>query len=168
MNEIFLSILFFIFSVSLHIVTFRLLRQKISAHLLGTIIYFINLCILCYVFIYSTPSFVRNNIPLPLSSIVLYVTLVTIVTVFTFYQSLEGQTPIDTLFDHFSQKKSLSKNFINSLFTNEKIILPRLINLESAGVIKKKNNTYSLTNKGTIMWNIIKYTCLLFGLTING
>lgn len=98
----------------------------------------------------------------------LFIIITTFISIYAFFQTLEGQTPIDIIFDAFLQKKYKQKKTVLSLFSNELLINKRLESLLSNNLILINNDTYSLSNRGRTIWYIFNRLRNMLGLSIGG
>lgn len=161
--------LMFFNSLILQSVIYRVCSKHLKPFVVSIFVTIVTFLILVVLYATNYQLIHTDTSPLPVTSLMLFILLSSIVTLYSFFQFQEGQTPIDTLFDAFLHKKILSKKDIFSLFSNDLLITKRLDSLESKNIIIKSNvNTYRLSKRGNTIWDIFYSISKSLGLSIGG
>ena len=169
MNEVLLFMLMFFNSLILQSVIYRVCSKHLKPFVVSILVTIVTFLILVVLYATNYQLIHTDTSPLPVTSLILFILLSSIVTLYSFFQFQEGQTPIDTLFDAFLHKNMLSKKEIFSLFSDELLMYKRLESLESKGFIQKsKTSSYQLSKRGKTIWNIFYSISSTLGLSIGG
>jgi hypothetical protein len=144
MDELFITLLFFIFIFSCHVVLHRVLALW-GIRTVRTVWFYVLGCIPLLIVIQ------KGLLSYPVSAVCVYVFLSIgiSVTYITFF--LGAQTPASTILYAFSKRRVLSKKSIILLFTKEHIFDKRIENLMSFTLVGKNGRRYVATPCGLLV-----------------
>lgn len=149
MDELFITLLFFIFIFSCHIVLHRVLAlwgirsvrtvwcYVVGGMLLGIIIY-------------------KGLLSYPVSAACVYILLSIGISITYVSFFLGAQTPASIIINTFSKRRTLSKKSIISLFTKKHIFEKRIENLMSFKLVRKNGMRYGATANGRYIAGTIR------------
>ncbi len=102
---------------------------------------------------------------LPLTSILIYILLTTLLITFSFVPLLDLQSPSSIIMTML-EKKQQSFSKLQNAFDDRQFILIRLEDLVAMGLVQKREQKYSISPMGMISARIISIFSLLVGIKI--
>ena len=104
----------------------------------------------------------------PLSSVVLYMLILSAFAPMYLAMTLEGQTPASLILAAFSRKKTRTFRELSALFTEKGLFWDRIDTLLLSGFIRKKADRYTVTPRGQLIVGFMTWYRVIFNRPLGG
>ena len=130
-----------LFGMVIHSMIHRYLRRRHAVSMRATLVY-MYMCIPLLIGL----VYVQSN--LIISSIVLYICMVSLLSFLYVGVVLGGETPSSMILHALSARKHMTQEEITGLFSEEVLVWKRIEDLKHSGLISMTNGTVRATDKG--------------------
>jgi hypothetical protein len=168
MRDLILILMIFFLSICAHVLWCRLRPRKDLQIPEFLAVAFIGLLIFCLLKGKGVSAQAVNfwNMPLFLSSVVIYVLLVPMYLIF--YFGTKVKSPSLQVLLILREKKELSEEDILKFLNDDVVLFPRLNDLERFGYLNRSGESYSLSPRGVALAKFLNFYQKLLGRTWGG
>ena len=163
MFNIFVCLSIFTINACFHFIIHKILARFKVYSIKTVSVFFFGLLFNLYwsLQIASGKLFMSQDLPywlvasLPLSSLLLYCLLCLVYTIFYTAPLTDNHSPSTRIIPLVEKRGKISEEEIIVFFSNKDLITGRLSNLEKAGLIGKKQNSYKVLKRGKILIGLV-------------